>query len=397
MALAHDVTLTLRDGTVVDTWSEYDVTIDMLSPGSAWTFSCWPSDLPRSTWQRVRAAAKAGEQLYLAIDGAVQLSGRIEARRSGFSDAGGRLVLTGRDLAGPAITWHAEPTLQVRGATLEQLLVRLFEPLGVSVFIADEAAARDAQALRHRRRGGRRAARHARIPDFRIHPGDTIWGAAKTECLQLGYMIWTGPYPEDGTGIGVIVAAPLEAGEPTYAFEYVEDPTTGLVRAPQGSAALLLSGEEIIDIADVPTEVTAFTHSAANAGEDTRVRSVTFNDRLVHPRIATDLVPQPYVLHADDARTLARAGHAAEHVIARAMADAIVYEGVVQGHGQRPPGREPLIYAVNHLAHIRDTYNDVNGDYLLTRVHFRGSPEGEQTTALRFVPKGLLRVVPENE
>jgi hypothetical protein len=40
----HEIAITLSNGTLIDTWKTYQVTLDMLSPGSPWTLELWWSD-----------------------------------------------------------------------------------------------------------------------------------------------------------------------------------------------------------------------------------------------------------------------------------------------------------------------------------------------------------------
>jgi prophage tail gpP-like protein len=395
MAISHEIKVTFRDGTEVDTFDEYAITLDMLQPGSAWTLALWLSDSQRRTAGKVvREKAKLGEQLYFAIDGAVQISGMIEVIDDNSDREGADvLILSGRDLSGIAIDWDADPTIHLRNSNLEDALIALFAPLNYSLFLCEAAAMRDVQALTHRRRGAsaRRARRtSSHIDRFKIQPGAKVWATADRICKQAGYLLWTGPYPEEGAGIGVIVDKPVDSGEPVFRFERVvqQDGTVRgniLRRSYRGS------------IRGIPTEVTAFTHTALTAGQDTRIRSVRFNDGLSHPLVVDDPLPQPLYLRADQANTADRARRESERAIARAMAGFRTYECTVQGHGQDlAAGRR--LYTLNTLARVRDDTAGRDGldeDFLITQLAMRGSRTMDQVTTARMSPKGAIVVTPD--
>jgi prophage tail gpP-like protein len=383
----HEISITLRGGTIIDTWKSYEVTLDMLSPGSAWTLELWWSDTHQSTWDVLQSRAKLGEQLYLSIDGAVQLSGTIEEREETADRKGTTMVLSGLDLAGPAIEADADPRIQLRGTTLEDALVKLWEPLQTSIFIADAALMQEVQSLRNRRHGAgvRRVNRRTQFDAFKVRPGDKIWQLSDTICKHAGYMIWTGPNPEDGTGIGLIVDKPVDSGSPKFQFERrrVGDKFVGNI----------LEGKRGGSIRGVPTTVTAFTHSAASSSQDARMRTVVRNDGLTHPLVVSDLLPRPRFIRGDQARTVQKARKLAEREIAKSMAHFRWYECMVQGHAQDFFGDRD-IFTINALAHVRDDRFGVDEDYLMTRVGFRGSRTGQSTT-VRMVPKGAIKVIPD--
>lgn len=81
MSTTHTATLTLgATGTMVDVWDEYALTIDMTSPGSPWTFAMWRSSARDTTWRTLAREVKLFDRATVAIDGAPQVSGRIETR-----------------------------------------------------------------------------------------------------------------------------------------------------------------------------------------------------------------------------------------------------------------------------------------------------------------------------
>lgn len=142
--MTHEVELTLDDGTALDTWDEYVVTLSVTEPGAAFTFAMWYSETRRATWSVLRSRVKAMRSVELAIDGAPQLNGRIERIETSANGHGeSAMVISGRDLAGPALDWDVDPSLNVGGLTLETALGRIFATVGIPVRVTTADAARE--------------------------------------------------------------------------------------------------------------------------------------------------------------------------------------------------------------------------------------------------------------
>lgn len=389
MAQTHSVSVTLRNGTVLDTWSGYDVQIDMLAPGSPWALELYWSKSARSSWGIIDAIrdtnAAVGEQLYLSIDGATQLSGEIERRVDRAGREGASMVLSGRDLAGPLQDGDADPSIVLRGHSLDDALVRLAEPHRVSLFITDSASDRECRSLRNRRRSMARRPRRQRVDLSRIRPGDKTWWVMSRLCRKAGFLMWSAPYPEEGAGIGVVVDAPNESTTPVYAIDRY--------RSGAGYAGRILESERTVNVRGVPTDVTAYTHSALTSGQDVRMRTVEHNRRVLdHPLAVRDPLPRPRFIRLPRARTVAALRREAERLISDAMADFLVYEFTVQGHSNND-----RLWAVNSPCFVSDEFHGIEEVLLVTSVHFHGSRQRGQLTRLRMVPLGAIKVTPEEE
>jgi prophage tail gpP-like protein len=386
-----EVTITLPGGTVVDTWDEVDIELDMLSAGSAWTLSLWWSDYLRSTWRVLQEQALRGARVTVAIDGAVQLVGLIEDRDDSGGEDGGMMVISGRDLAGPAIDGDADPRIQLRGLTLADALERIFEVYGYNVRCLSGSGARLVQALRNRHRGAAsaRVARTNPVRDFRIEPGMKSWAVADQICRTLGFMIWTAPYPDDDPpGLGVVVDAPAETGEPQYRFERIR---TGQYTY-RGN---ILHGRHKINGRGVPSTVTAFAHTKLSAMQDARQRADVENSAVRDRWTVASPVPCPRYLHPADVHDVAGARRASEREIARANAGYRGYTCLVKDFSQ-VFGGEKRIFTTNALASVRDDFHDLDETMLMTSVRFSRSRGKGDLTAVRMAPKGAIKVIPED-
>lgn len=403
MADTSPVSLTLREsGVEIDTWDRYTVTLSMLDPGSPWTFSFWHSVTAQTAWAEVRRRVKLFSEIVVAIDGAPQLNGRVEAFETHGERSGATMLVSGRDLSGPALSWDATPTLGLRGQTLSDALRLLFAPLGIPVEIGVSAdGAREVSLRDNNRRSTRSGRGYARPAPTRrsrqvdlAHPkpGEKVWQVAEQITRRLGYLLWVAP---STTGsLAVIVDAPAFGTPPRYEFR----------REISGVSASgnILSGVERFNVRDVPTEVFLYTGGSRGAGLSARSARAISN-RAYQSRTITrgfvdplTLPSQPRHIHDPRARTAEAAAVAANRVIFDAMRHFRAYELTVQGH--RQGGR---LYAVNTMARVYDDLasdaegRPLNEEMLIVRVEFTGSRRDGQTTKLTLVPRESLQLQPE--
>lgn len=389
--IAHDVRLVLgADQLEATTWDSYDITLDMLSAGSAWTFSFWRS----GQWDDIKARTRIGDPVVVTIDGAAQLVGRIDTWHLPTDRGdGARMIIAGRDYAGAAISADADPTLVLRNVTLQDALTRLFAPLGFTVsFGAGVDPVRVAHGVRAQRFRRTPRAQHRELID-RVRPrvGEKIWQIADALCRRAGYLLWTAP--GDGTaGVTLRVDVPA-TGQPVFAFTRRE--ALGRVDAD----SIILESDYSFDGTDVPSTVTVFGESAQGDARPSRIAREVTNGFLLSPdfargRVSPDRPPQPSYQRSARARTPASARAEAARVLCDKNADFCVYKTTVKDHGQRVGG-DVLLYQPNTVAAVTDTLADLDrAPFLATRVQFRGSRAGGRTTQLRMVPRGVLVLDP---
>lgn len=453
----HRVALSLvSTGEEIDTWDEYAVTLDMLQPGAAYTFAMWYSETRRTTWDLLRRRAKAGDGLVLSIDGAPQLNGRIETIDTEADGHGERhMVLSGRDLAGPALDFDADPTISISGMRLEDALRRVFASVDLPVQITTADAAREvtthrsggaraaaveavassppptsstmalpptitglpfatafAAAIgvsispistvaisqaRQRARARARAVKSLLVDEAQPKPSERVWAFAESIVSRLGALLWVAPSASGG--LTIVADRPDDAAPPTFAF--------GRRILPDGTAdprSNILSGGERISLRGVPTSVSVYTHTRRGDHVSERGRSTTVNVAITDPAVTRGFVidpppPQPRHIRSARARTAQRAAQEGSRVILDAMRGFRTYRCTVRGHGQRVDGRD-LLYAVNTVALVYDDVcTDAEGrplaeEMLIVRVEFRRSRSKGTTTTLTLVPKGSLAIEP---
>lgn len=397
--MAHDVQLFAgAAGVALEAWDRYDLALDMLAPGSPWTVSLWWSADDRSAWQLARQSVKLLDSMSWQIDGAEQVNGRIETIETHGSRAGAVMIVSGRDMTGPAMDWDADPTLKLKGKPLDEALSALLAPLGIPVRIGVGAdAAREVQS--GTRRGPRGTTTHRRrhaVDQAHPQPGERIWQLADAIVRRLGYMLWCAP--DTAHGLAVVVDTPAFAQSAAYQFERraVGDGTRW-----EGN---ILDGSEHLNGRDQPTTVQVYTHAprgdAASARQSTTVLNPAIVERAINRGFLVDPLPvQPRHVRADRARTLSAAGQEGARIVGDATARFRSYTTTVRGHGQTTGARSRL-YAINSMAHVRDDLcTDPDGapldeDMLLARVQFSGSRADGQTTRCTLIPKDSILLSP---
>lgn len=387
---AHEIRVVLHDGTALVNWPEIDITLDMMSPGSPWTLSLWHSEENDSAWKSVRRRALLETTAQVYIDGALQLTGRIDGAEVNVDRASGACyTISGRDVGARAIDWDADPTIALRGVTLEAALERLFGDVGLTPQITDAARAREIHSSPHRTRGTRTSRRQQRISDLKINAGERIWQVAEKLCGRLGYMIWIAPGTSPNS-IAVVVDTPNEGTEVPFLFERND-------AANKSFEGNILRSKRKLSSQNVPTIVTAFARSSTRAERDESDRVAIVNEHFrsrayVSPEDPLGLPPKPRYIKPERARTSEAAARECEKTIAKANASLETYDLTVRGFGQ---GNK--LFAINSLARIRDAIElpRVDDIYLLTRVSFHQSRQRGQVSDLRLVPKGAIKVYPE--
>lgn len=394
-----------RTGIELTNFDELDLTIDMLAPGSPWTFSLWRSDgSPRmeNRWQQIQSVCKVGETVRVSIDNAVQLHGAIDAMEV-VTDEAQSITISGRDFAARAMDGDADPRLSLRGLMLPDALGRVLEHVwSTPAVIVDGARQAEVQGRPSRERATRTSSRARartspdprtkRVDAFKINVGDKAWAVCDQLCRRSGYLLWCAPH--EGTA-GLVVDVPVSTGAPLYQFART-----------QGARGVLggniLRSRYKLDGGDVPTHVTAFASTRLSENDDAHGRWAVVNTAFRdHPRVAhestlsSSLIPKPRYIEPRRCSTIEHIEKAAHRCIAEAMADFETLEVTVRGWGQGE-GADRHIYAVNTPAHVRDaTLTPVlDATWLVTRVAFHRSVARGTLTTLRMVPLGAIEVFP---
>lgn len=452
MARTHEVSLAVGDDRVeLRTWDEVSLTQDMLSPVTPWTLTLWRSGQGKG-WVTVRAAALLYAPMTLSVDGAVQLHGMVERIRDGANRSGAPVTLAGRDDLAALVESDVDPRLNLRNATLEEVIERAVEPTGLGLIVGAEASmVREIQAgTRPGARlsaatSARRTRRRHRVDRFKPRPGQTILDFVQGLCRRHGYLFWGGPYGDktgliidrpdynarpqgtlwrreqrDGTVAGNILEGFLDLNATGVATEVLVAGHTR-VTAPQdahhqvqmvnhrlriyagGNGALERPYGLTFDYAlpslswqgyQRPAEATDATAPASNAVRTRTMETIRNEALLGWARVAPRVPVRRRYLRDRRARTPQIAEQRARHQLAKSMANFAVFEATVQGWGY---GANGPLWTVNSMVEIDDEIAGVKGVWLITRVEFKRSRAGGHTASLRLVPPGAIDLEPDTE
>lgn len=384
-------------GLRVDVWDTIRVDLSMLEVGTAWTLSFWWSAEGRNAWDVLTdpdTGVKCGQRITVTIDGDAVISGIVETRVVGEQGANEppKLVISGRDELGVALSADADPATLLRGRTVEAVLSDLYAQAGVVADIAESIAQRPYQGRRAQRRGGwHQEAR--RTKTVRVaHPniGEKIQQVVDRIVRSLGYRVWVAPGIESGH-TAVIVDTPRATGAPTMSL-LRELTATGSIT----DRSNLLWGNEQTQIGDVPTRVTAYGDSQRGTKHADKFSHTVDNGTLYSEenlrRIDTDLPERPRYVRARGASTVAGARNEAGRVMADANQRLRTYNGCVTGFRQGG-----LLWIPNTRVTVRDDVARVSEVMLLVKASFRQTPQGAQTTDVTLLPDGAVSVIPAED
>ena len=382
------------EGLKIDVWDGYAFDLSMLDVGLAWSASFWYSEQARASWQRLidpERGVKCGHLVTVAIDGDAVLSGLVEVREVGDQEGQEPVfVISGRDVLGAAAAWDADPTLTLRGRTLDDALAEVYAGVGVVPEVSEhvDPAQRVGRLRTPRRNLRNRAAQRAALVRA-SHPtlGEKVQQVVDRIVRGLGYRVWTAA----GEGrTPVIVDRPRTTGEPLFHL------TRTLLNGRVTEASNVLAGREIVSIRNVPTRVAVFADAPRGDARAAKIAREVTNGFLLTDaaaaRVAFDAPERPRYVQSRTATTEAGAHNEAARICAEANERFRTLRYTVLGHRQN--GR---LWVPNVRVNVRDELVGLDGTMLLVGVQYTGSREAGPKTHLTLVPDGALSEIPESE
>jgi len=422
------------DGQRIDTWTEYRVVSDMLTPADAFTLvlelGVGRGERARDEWARARelCAPNATVRLYVGADvhggdrrRALQLTGIIDDRIvEGDRQSGTRIRIEGRDLARHLCDSSVPVSLvreQAAGGTFIDLARAAVQPWGIEV-ISDPAAARDIMtgaagltpALRleveqmtvqgiSRRHATAHVLRRAQIER---KPLDEATGTTVSDRARRRSS--SGLAPSDIERQRISEASP-RAGETVWSFlqrhaerlhimmwmsprgqlilgypDYGQDPKYRFVRRftndpddPNNAAAMAAKDSG----ADRWSKVTVYGRAHGQDVSRARVRAVVEDTSLPFAREKVE--------HLQDCTTVEQATSAAKRIMREGVASAHTLTVMADDHGQ---GR--YLYAPNTVAEIVDEYSDIDERRFITQRTFMRTRDRGTHTELELIPLNSL-------
>lgn len=420
-------------GQRIDTWTEYRVESDILTPADAFTLTVelgsGRGQVAKDDFTRIREllTTNASVELFVGADihggarrRAMQLTGFIDDVTITVTKAGGAvIVVQGRDLAGHLCD-SAVPVNLIRSlgdnATLEDVIRAAVAPWNIPV-ISDATAARNiltgASGLTSEQRLRVEQARVQGInPAFMTQhimreaqaakvPVDTFTGTTASDRARRHSS--NGMVGSDIERIRIGEASP-HAGETVWSFcqRHCERNHVMMWMSPRG--------ELIVGTPDYTNVLYRFVRRFTNNAQDPN----NMSDCVVHRsgagryskvtvygrahgqditrspiRAVAEDTSMPFrrakIEHLSDCRTQDHANAAAKRILHEGAASAEVLTLTADDHGQ---GR--YLYAVNTMADILDEYSGIQDQRYVAGRTFERSNTGGTRTILRLLPENSL-------
>lgn len=408
MATRHRVQIFLArqpaSGTGAGTYVELDVvesyaiTLDVLSPGNAVTFTLWRSADRRSVWSTlIGDLARCGAPFLVKVDGVTMLTGFIEEVKEIAGRGGATIVLTGRDEAAKALDWDADPSISFRQLTIEDAYRRLYGSLGLNVVFAHDASVKLALVTPVPQGGSgrhsRRASHLSTIDRGRARVGEKVWSVGESFATHVGLWQWVAPL-EGHDSMAIVLGVPDYKAAPFYTFERRVELFSG------EATGNILQGEHVVSTRAVPTRVKVLAHGQRGDALASHLaaeyplaneNAVLYDETITGGRVYRPHPAQPRFVQSARARTRERTEQEANRLYAKAMKGVRTYRASVQGHSQEHNGVTRL-YAPNTTATITDEILRVDGKWYLHRVTLKGDRKGGATSDLGLIPVNAVQL-----
>lgn len=355
---------------VFDLFTSLELTNDLTAPAEA-AFECGDD----GTFRNFERIIRFGSVFRVLHNDRLRLTGRVEAHDVPTDAQGGATVrFVIRTKLSDAAYASANPKLSVQGATLKQVVLRAYAPLGYTDqdFVFKTDVSRDLMTGRSSKWSA------ARTPDIeamkleqaKVSPPETIFEFVERHLLRFHLTHWDSP---DGK---IVVGAPDDTQHPLYSFK--------LKTGPNGRFNNVLRAQRVRDLSDAPSLLNVF-----GIGGKTDFQKTKIARHLEIPEVAQAKLYRPVIIVDESLRTGDQAeGRARREVAARSKkldSWEISTDGWSFWDGQR---RIP--YGIDTCADVEiDTAGGATGAYLVHRTRLRLDPLSGAVADLSLVRKGL--------
>lgn len=421
------------DGQRIDTWTEYRVESDMLTPADSFeltlSLGLGRGASQRREWDRVRelCAPHAEVQLFIGADvtggsrrRALQLTGRIDRRRSEVSrEQGATLIISGRDRAA-YLCDSDTPIGLLRGLSANAEFIDVaraaVQPWGIEV-ISDASASRNlltgAQGLTPGQRLEVEAAVAQGIP--RQFVTRSVIRRAAAEQKPVADVVGVEPSarararsssgltPSDVERQRVREASP-RPGESVWTFLERHAERLGIMMWMSPRGQLILGApnynadplyafiQRFENDAQSPNNCTIHrSESGAGQYSSVMVLGPTHGSDATRARVRVVVTDpsmpfaRPHVEQRHDCTTEDLAARAAKRILREGVASADALDVYAPDHGM---GR--YLYAIDTTASVIDEYSGVDDTRYVTSRTFERSREAGTRTLLHLVPLNSL-------
>lgn len=371
MATRPSDTVTIEgDAGAFDAFTSIEITNDLTGPAEA-SFEIGDD----GTWREMEEKIRPGTLYEVRVNGRLRLTGRVQINDVPVDPEGGATVrFVVRTRMSDAQYASASPSIAIVGATLKDLVLRAYAPLGFtsSDFVFKADLARDVMTGRSSRGNDRILnLEPMRFEQAKVNPPESVYEFVERHLLRFHLTHWDAP---DGK---IVVGAPNDQQQPIYNFR--------LVKGAAGRQNNVLSAHRSRDISDVPTSITVVTVVGPEVAK-TRIAST------VRPDVA-DINPQLFYrpVMMMDTSLWSR-----DQTFARAMRELLqrskridAWDMTVDGWSFWD-GASLVPYGIDTVANVEvDVAGGASGAFLVHRTRLREDPDQGLTAQLTLLRRGL--------
>ncbi|MEE9395185.1 MAG: hypothetical protein V3W41_22060 [Planctomycetota bacterium] len=319
-----------------------------------------------------------GNDFTVKLNGRPRLKGRAEVNSVPVSAQGGvKLTLTVRTKMSDARYRSAAPKVKVKGATIEQFLIELFAPIGITKNDFRFAPFTAVDLMTGKASNSRLAFAPAEIKleQAKVNPPETIYSAATRHLKRYGATIWDGP---DGS---IIVGAPDDTQ--TAHFQLL------CRRPPDSQGNNIKSARKLIDWSEVVSELQVHGSTPGKEISKQSLRATLFDDDVKAIADATGHFSRLVIIRNQASKSQVQADRLAVRELSARSRRKDAWECTVDGwtywdgHAQTP-------WANNTVAEVDIApAGGAVGSYLIVSTDLTLSVGGAVETRMQLVAPGV--------
>lgn len=248
---------------VLDNFTSFVITNDITLPSEA-AFELGDN----STWETISRSVSPGTDYKVFINDNLRLTGKVEMADVPIdASAGGVVRFTVRTKLSDAQYASANPSIKVKGVSLKDFILGIYEPLGYieSDFIGLDATTNPATArdlitgIDTTNKGSPKKTElePIKVDQARVNPPETIFMAADRHLRRHGLMHWDSP---DGK---IVISSPNDTQDPIYFLR--------ANRGEEGRENNILRATRVMDYSGIPSQVAVFGSQGKVGNVRTRV------------------------------------------------------------------------------------------------------------------------------
>jgi len=328
------------------------------------------------TWAELETLTRLGAQFKVFVNERLRLTGRVELNDIPIDPSSGAITrFSVRTKLADAMYASAAPNVKVKGSTIKDFILYLWEPLGITEadFQFNANVSRD--LMTGVDSDGKKptvAMEEIKLEQAKVNPPETIFQATDKHLRRHGLMLWDSP---DGK---LVIGSPDDQQTPQYKFKMYGD--------SRGAENNVLSATRTKDWSGIPGILCVAGTGGKQEWTKAKVRGFA-----QHEAINEAGFYRPVLLVNEAAKTDALAIRQAERELtARSMRYdtwTIKVDGLSYWNGS-----SKVSYGVDTVAEVYSTVaGGPNGAYLVHRIVMsRNASEGD-TTELTMIKRGIWR------